>query len=161
MRIIKTEVFTFSELSEQAKQLAIEWGNTSFTHHFWGAESIHSIKAFCGKFGVNLKEWSYGPYSRPTFRHDATNKNFRGLKLKSLNRNEMLTGYCLDLDLMNKFHDHFKKSGDALESFSEALTAGIKAATEDWENQYTDENMGDFLESNNFEFTITGHLFKG
>lgn len=159
MRIIQTEVFTFSELSEEAKSKAIAWGNQTFTDHFWGRESLQSIKAFCDKFGVKLTEWSYGPYSRPDFSTDATNQNFRGLKLKSIDREEFLTGYCLDTVLMHAFCDHFKESGDARRAFNTALRAGFNAASDDWASQYTDENMGDFLENNQFEFTITGQPF--
>lgn len=160
MRTITVEVFTFEELNEQAKKKALEWANVTFTDYFWERESMESVKAFCDKFGVSLKNYEYGPCTRTSFDTDCTNQNFRGLKLKDINREEIFTGYCLDNDLMYSFYDAFKASGDALAAFNTALDKGFKSIVSDWEAQYTDENMGEFLEINEYEFTADGKRYK-
>lgn len=156
MRYIQTPVFTFSELSETAKERATSNLNDE---HFWKDDGIASLEAFAGHFKVKITEWEYGPFSRAEITTNAENSNFRGFTIKQARAlPEYPTGYCLDLSLREVFIKEFERAGDALQAFNEAMDAGIKEMREDWEAQYSEEYMQDHCEANNYEFDSNGNL---
>ena len=154
----KTEVFTFSELSDSAKENAREWWReVSAGDYAWSTESLDSIEKFCEEFGVKLTDYSVGPYSSPEYKTNADNSHFRGRKLREFSRDAMPTGYCLDCDLYQTFCDEFKRTGDAKGAFDKALYAGFIAWRDDMESQESDEYIDDCLIANEYEFDSEGH----
>jgi len=155
--IEKTTVYKFDELSESAKNRAREdWRENIDVS--WSTESLESIKAFCEAFNVTLKDWSIGAYCPLDYETNAENQHFRGVKLKSINRDSMPTGYCLDCDLWFTFYDEFKRTGDAKHAFNDALYAGFKAWRDDMEGQLSDESIDESLTINEYEFTEDGDM---
>jgi hypothetical protein len=60
MRTIEETLYQFDELEESAKETARNWWREIADYPFHD-ENLKSIKAFCGHFGVTLKDWSiYG-----------------------------------------------------------------------------------------------------
>lgn len=162
MREINIKLFRFSELNEEAQKNALIWARNNIGDIYcWNDESLQSIKAFCQKYGVVLERYNISPYEGYKYTTDASNTNFRGVRLKHIQREEWLTGYCLDNTLMYTFYDTFKSTGDALGAFNAALDAGFKAWQEDWEESYSDESLGDFLDANEYEFTQYGSKWNG
>lgn len=157
MRKIETVVYKFNELSESAKERARDWYRKDMPLH-WMDESVDSITAFCGHFGVNLDDWRVDCWD-----YDYTvtlrNKNFRGVKLLDFDRHHMPTGFYLDCNLWETFYDVFKATGDAKRAFDEALTVGFKAWRDDIRYQYTDEHVDGMLTANEFEFTESGEFW--
>lgn len=157
MRTVTINLYQFDELNEKAQQKAIEWVNNNIHDLYaWHDEAKQSIEAFCGKFGVTLQDYQISPWGRIDYETNANNGNFRGVRLSHINREEMLTGYCLDCDLMYAFHNKFKSTGDALRAFNDALDEGFEAWRSDWEDAYSDESIADFLRTNEYEFTADG-----
>ena len=156
MRVIEQTIYQFDELSDKAKETARD----SFRdmEYFWSKESIQSIEAFCEAFDVSLLDYSVDIY-RSFYKTDASNANFRGKRLSQFNREDMPTGYCLDICLWTTFYDVFKTTGDAKYAFNEALDAGFKAWREDMEYQTTDEYIDDFILARVYEFYENGKLF--
>lgn len=160
MRTEQITLYTFNELDDIAKERAREWWRNGFASDLaWSDESLASIKAFCTKYGVRLTDWSVGPWESPLWTIDACNDHFRGLKLRSVVREEYPTGYCLDGTLSITFHDHFKRTGNALGAFNAALDAGFIAWRNDMEYQYSDEYIDDMLICNEYEFTVDGEWY--
>lgn len=155
MRNITKTVYLFSELSEKAKEKARDWWRQG-DHIAWGSESLDSIKAFCTEFGVNLRDYSVDPYSRPTYSTDADNSNFRGRKLKEFDRDAMPTGFCLDCPLWQNFCDEWKKTGDPKQAFDSALPAAFNEWRDDMEYQMSDESIDGTIEANEYEFDENG-----
>lgn len=158
MRTEQRTVYTFAELpTEAAKEYARnKWRETiDFT---WGDESLDSIKTFCARFGVALKNWSIGPYSPLDFDTDAEQRHFRGLRLRDFERDTMPTGYCLDCSLWLTFYDSFKATGDAKAAFDSALWEGFKDWRADMESQLEDEYVDDALIINEYEFDENGRM---
>ena len=87
---------------------------------------------------------------------DAENSNFRGLKLRDVTRDNTPTGYCLDCALWFTFYDEFKRTGDALRAFNEAIDAAVAEVVADMEYQYTDESVDEMLTINEYEFLENG-----
>ena len=159
MRTIETTIYKFSELSESAKERARNWlRSCQDAGGDWSAESLESIKAFCAAYGVKLADWSIGPWAPIEYRTNADNSTFRGLKLSSIDRDAMPTGYCLDCTLYYTFHDEFKRTGDAKGAFSAALDAAFQEWRDDCEFQLSDEAIDESIEANCYEFTEEGEI---
>ena len=156
MRTIQTEVYKYAELSDDAKEKAREWYCTGMEYP-WYAESQESIKAFCDQFGVKVVDYSYGPFSYNNYvKTDVESANFRGFKLKSFDREKFLTGYCLDNTLSYTFYDEFKRTGDALQAFKNAIDAAVSDIVSDAEYQYSDEAVEEAIIANDYEFLESG-----
>jgi len=156
MRTIEKTVYMFSELSDDAKEKARDWWRSCDEGDVWRDEYIGSVKAFCDHFGVTLKDYSVGAWSSIDYTHDAENSNFRGVKLRSIDRDAMPTGFCADCDLWVTFYDEFKRTGAALQAFDVAVHAGFKAWRDDAEGRQSDECIDEIMELNEYEFDEEG-----
>lgn len=59
MKTIEIKLFSYSELSDKAKEKAYdEWYQN--TEYHWADDNAASLKKFCEEIGVNLKNYSYG-----------------------------------------------------------------------------------------------------
>ena len=157
MRVLTVGAFRFQDLEDEAKERAREWYREGLDYP-WFSESIDSIRAFAKHFGVSLMDWEIGG-GRNYIKTDATNANFRGVRLDSINRDHMPTGYCLDADLWEAFYDEFKKTGDAKHAFEQALEAALCAVQRDIEYQYSNEAVDESLRFNEYEFNSDGSIF--
>lgn len=158
MRTITTNIYTFDELSENAKESARQWYREQRLEYFWSDEAFDSLRAFCNQFNVKLKDYSIGTWCHSYVDTDATNQHFRGLKLKSVKREQSPTGYCADSILWYTFYDTFKASGNALYAFNEAIDAWVRDTVNEMEYQESDEFIDEHLTINEFEFTESGKL---
>lgn len=159
MREVTTKICQFSELSDDAKEKARQWYRDTADDYFWLDEGLNSIKSFCNLYGVTVKDYSFSLYGHSYFETDATNQHFRGLKLKAVDREAMQTGYCIDLSLANRFYDEFKRTGDALAAFNEAVYLTVRDIIEDWEASLEDEAVDETIEANQYEFTEDGKIY--
>jgi len=158
MRTEQVTIYTFDELNDVAKDKAREWYRQGLEYP-WFDESMNSIKCFCDEFGVSIKDYSIGAFSHSYIETDVENSNFRGLKLKNVNRDNMPTGYCLDCALWQTFYDEFKRTGDALHAFNDAIDNARREIVADIEYQYTDESVDEMLIINEYEFTENGSIY--
>ena len=58
MRIKETKVYQFGELSEEAQETAIEKFQDNMQEYFWAEDGISSLKEFCKRFDIELKDYS-------------------------------------------------------------------------------------------------------
>jgi hypothetical protein len=159
MEIIELEVYSFDELDEDAKEKAREWYRDGMDYP-WFSESLDSIRAFCNHFNVALRDWELGGWGSDFIKTDATNANFRGVKLADIDREQMPTGYCLDCDLWYEFHDQFKRTGDAKYAFEQALEAALSAIRRDIDYQYSNEAVDENLSINEYRFLKSGKVWS-
>jgi hypothetical protein len=155
MRTETISIYTFDELNDAAKEKAREWYKNGM-EYFWWTDALESIKAFCDGYNVTIKDYSVGPFERSWITTDATNEKFRGVKLRDVPRDDMPTGYCLDCALWQTFHDEFKRTGDALRAFNEAIDAAVAKIVAEMEYQYTDESVDENILCNEYEFLENG-----
>ena len=160
MEIIELKVYSFDELEEEAREKARSWYRDGLEYP-WFSEALDSIRAFVKHFGVELKDWQIGGGSgRDYIKTDATNENFRGVKIKDIDRDYMPTGYVLDADLWGEFFEVFKKTGDAKYAFEQALEAAIIGIQRDIDYQFSDECIDDTIRINDYRFTEEGRVWK-
>ena len=158
MRQQTVNLYKFNELNDAAKENAREWYRQNIAYP-WFDESMYSIKAFCDEFGVTIKNYSIGAFCHSYIDTDSENSNFRGLKLKTVKRDNMPTGFCLDCDLWVTFYDEFKRTGNALYAFNDAIDNAVRSIVADAEHQYTDESVDEMLTINEYEFTENGKIY--
>lgn len=158
-RDMTVTLYKFEELSERAKENARDkWRNNSDVLA-WGEESRESIEAFCNQFGIKLLYWSVGPYTYYNYKlSEYDNSNFRGVNLKSLERENYPTGYCLDASLSIAFYDMLKKTSSAKYAFEQAIEQGFIEWRNDMEFQLSDDYIDDCLIANEYEFTEYGDM---
>ena len=158
MHTVTKTLYKYDELpTDEAKERARDWLRQDMDYA-WSDEARQSIEAFCEHFGVNLIDWSVGPYSPIDYNTNAENEHFRGRKLRDFDRDYMPTGYCLDCDLWNTFYDRLKDTGDAKAAFDDALYAGFKSWRDDMEWQLSDKAIEESLIANEYEFDEDGNF---
>ena len=163
MRTQTISLYTFEELPDTVKAKVIEgYRNgidyTEYEHEL--DEGFASIEAFCEHFGVKVKECSINAFSHAYITTTAEQDNFRGIKLSSIDRDYMPTGYYLDCDLWETFHDDFKDTGNAKYAFECALEAAINAIQQSCESYYEDDSIIARLEANEYEFLECGEIYN-
>jgi hypothetical protein len=162
MRTIEETLYQFDELEESAKETARNWWREIADYPFHD-ENLKSIKAFCGHFGVTLKDWSiYGRGEHLTT--NAENCHFRGITLadaKQLVEKGYFpkSGLWLDGVMISGFFEDFKRTGDSLSAFLYALECALRAITDDIDHQFSDEAIDEMLIINGYEFTEDGKRY--
>lgn len=63
MREVSIEVFTFDELSDEAKERAHRDWISKGMPYCWAAEARQTMEAFEEEFGVKIRNWEYSSYS--------------------------------------------------------------------------------------------------
>lgn len=160
MQTITFNLYTFDELTdERAKERARDWcrNNLDFP---WFDEYRESLKAFCEKFSIRLTDYHLSNDYRAEVVTDAMPSHFRGVKVKHIDREEMLTGFCADSSLMYEFHDQFKQTGNALEAFNSALNVFLLDLRKDIDSIYKADYIDEHLEINGYTFTEDGERFE-
>ncbi len=157
MRLATYPVYTFDELSDEAKEKARAWWREGMEYHWWN-ESLGSIKAFAEEFNVKVTDWSVSEWGHSYVTTDAEPSDFRGRNLKNIPaRDYMPTGYCLDCTLWETFHDEIKHhKGDLHAAFNEAIEAAVKDIVRDMEYQNSDECVDENISINEYEFYEDG-----
>ena len=174
MRTIEVKVFTFDELSDKAKQNAIEtWSGGQ--EYFWGDEAIESLKQFVDHFNGNLSNWNIDfldPYRNeykldlPKGMEDEEILNLI-LSLGSYNKDTLkgdgeckLSGYCMDESLGDGIRESWFNDGER--DLRELVMAGINQweidVRKDCEYQCSEEYFAECCEANEYEFTEDGEL---
>jgi hypothetical protein len=158
MKTATINLYTFAELSDKAKERARDWYRQGIDYP-WHAENMASVKAFCDDFGVSVNDWRLGDYGYSFISTDAENANFRGLKLRNVNKDKMPTGFWMDCTLYGTFYRHFEKTGDALAAFNHAIDAAVENICRDIECHYEDETIDEMLTINEYDFTEDGKIY--
>ena len=128
--------YSLGELSDTAKEKALQDYRAHGFEYAWQDENMDSLKAFCDLFGVKITDYQIGTWGYSYIKTDAENHNFRGInkaKVKAIP--EFLTGYYLDCDFIEAFKREFDRKHDALHSFNEAIDSGLHAWKDDLEDQ--------------------------
>lgn len=157
MRTETINIYTLDELSEAAKAKAIEhYRNTDTEPFHYNDENLTSIRGFCDRFRVQIKNYQISPYEKSWVYTNAEPVFFRGVKLRDFTGDECPTGYCLDYTLYEEFYRVFEKTGDAFQAFRAAIDEAVKLWRTDMEYQLSDEYIAEHMMANEYEFTQDG-----
>ena len=144
MRIIETEVYTFDELSDDAKENAkIEL----VSEYFWSDAAMGSLYAFADEIGIKITNYSidWSGFSHSSIYWEwITDEHTNDITV------EELTGYCMDFALIEQWSD--------TKDIDSAIDAWLNDCQKDYEYQQSDEYMVEHCEANEYEFTKEGKL---
>ena len=186
MRTIKIDVYTFDELSEEAKKTAIDNFNYD-AEYFWGNDALKTIEIALAHFGASLSDYSID-WLNAAHSHFSIDMNeeigeLRYIALKkhiyksgmlqyyckydkklknTLDGNCPFTGYCADEDFLDEIREFIKNPYNI--SFKNLLfdcvERVLKTAQNDFEEQRTEEYLSDHFDANGYEFTVDGERVK-
>jgi len=187
---MKTKVinlYSFDELSEEAKEKAIEEYRYSDRDYFWMEDNIQSVIKALEHFGFDVLDYSvdYSSAARSSFK--LSNKNYfneEGLKGARLwkwlnNQKESIipiyekkyanvyesscpfTGYFMDEVFLDVFRKFLAKPSENITLdylIDQAVEACLRATQEDYEHQNSDEFISEELENMGEVFDKEGSL---
>lgn len=151
MRTETVTIYSYSELSEEAKERAYkEWT----PDYAFDSDNRRTLDAFCDAFGIEVTGYEYDAY-RYEYRWSAGKEEEgeerirRGLSLFEP------TGFYLDDVILGpaKQPTDGKVFGDIIE---ECLTAFFSACCQDVEYTESQDYFADYAENNNLEFYENG-----
>lgn len=178
MRTVTLEVYRFNELSEESQGRFLSELRAHSDLWGWKDEWCDSAKEFCKIAPVDVKsaDFDHGTtYTRWTEEQDLS--QLEGIRAwKWLNNNGWfdlaqrnnegectLTGYAGDCPLFDPIHalrDTPEDVPSLDQLFFNCIASWIRAAQEDLEFTYSDENLKELAESN-YEFLYDGRVFEG
>lgn len=175
-RVIETTVYSFNELSDDAKQAAIEYFRNDSDLWGWQSEYWDSAQAFAKIAPIDITEADYDR-AQVTIRWTDTEevKNLSGLRawkwlqnngwFDLAKRNKQgdctLTGFCGDCDLFDDIEKYslFPQSVPELgQLFYECAQSWVYAAQQDCQHAYSDAGITETIQCNDYEFTADGKL---
>jgi len=178
MRTIRTKVYKFAELSEEAKENAINniRDKQGEDGYFWGDDCIESLKGFAKHFNCELRgysfDWDSAGRSRVTFEvpdymEDMAKEDLKiGIESMGSYNPETLkghgeckfTGYMADENAADGARIAFYKDGerDVLQLLIAGFNTWIQACVADYEHQQSDEAIIEDIEANDYEFYKDG-----
>lgn len=155
MRTETITIYSYSELSEEAKERAYdEW----MPYYAFEADNRRTLEAFCDAFGIEVYGYEYDSYCH-SFQWRAKNEGDEEITDNEYIRHCLSlfepTGYYLDETILGpaKQPTDGKDFGDVV---NECMTAFFEACSEDVKYTRSQEYFADFAENNNFEFYENG-----
>jgi len=186
MRVIKVNVYKFDELSKDVKEKVLEDFRNDEILYVWDKENQKTLETFKKHFDfVDIETWEYGfgnsfinfsiadddisEMDGYKFYKYLKNNGYLTIKelykegYKKLDDNCCLTGYCVDIDILEPILKLMKKPSiykntTAFEIIRKCLNNWLKCCKDDLEYSYTDEAIEELIVSNDYEFTKEGEL---
>lgn len=172
MRTIKVKVYKFDELSDDAKQRAMDKYCYTDTYA-WGDDAMNSLKKFLEHFDCDLKDWQIDfmePHRNdirivyPELEEDEIHERIEALgkynpeTLKGTGECK-LTGYCEDESLADGIRIAWHRGERDLQELIECgIAEWEKSVKSDCEYQFSQEAYAEFCDINGYEFTEDGSM---
>lgn len=178
--------YTFDELSDQAKENALEWVRSNWHDLYsWHDDNAASLKKFAEWIGAeerdvdfNVSMWGHtyakiSLYDKYTVMiiddeyqqivlselRDEDLYNYLITSEEKINESCPFTGYCMDEDLLDPLREYLENPDPEVtlqDLVDEGANNWLKSYIQDWEYTYSDEGLTDFLSANEHEFLEDG-----
>jgi len=159
MRTIPVNLYTFGELSDKAKEKALQ--ELYFAAEYpWHDENHGTLKAIKKAFKLERFDWGYdvcGSWFCFEVPHDLK----QGMGKKAINRLfdiYLNDGFWLTEFFKSDFMTAFETHGDIKQSLNVAIGGVIKACQKDMEEYFSEENLAEHATANEYEFNEDGNL---
>jgi len=164
MRTIPVNLYAFGELSDKAKEKALQ--ELYFAAEYpWHDENRDTLKAIEKAFKLERFDWGYdvcGSWFCFEVPHDLKQGLNRGritLYLDFMGKdNPSIGDYCLMEFFKADFWKSFNQYGDIKQALNDAIGGVIKACQEDMEDYFSEESLADHATANEYEFSEDGAL---
>jgi len=158
MKTVNIEVYSITELSEQAQEVAHSNHLENFDH-FWLDDSMNSVSKFADLFYCKVTDYSIGGQF-DYIETDIDNDCIRGIKPADIPLDFLDgSGYCLDSDILETFHSSVKVTGDVKTAFNEAVDVAVKHIVADLEYHASMECFTEMSNDNDWQYLENGTLF--
>lgn len=165
MRQIVKNVYTFSELSDEAKEKALQDYQSSGDSYAWSSEAMESLQVFAKALDVTIADYEIDWLNSVPTKGIVTTNDEHALDSEDAqqvikNGSECKwTGYCMDADCAAGFEEAWNEGErNARELFEAGADSWYKSAVSDAEHQFSLEGYADFAEANELEFYEDGSL---
>jgi len=148
MRTETIKIYSFDELSEEAKENALEYQRYN-QDYYWGYEAIKSAEAFAKLIGLEIIGYQID-WLNPNasyFKYDETNIN----KDLHIHIETELTGFHTDYAILRAWNE--------TKSINQTLDKLLWECCADYEEQLTDDSLEDYLINNCYEFLEDGTIY--
>ena len=178
MKQVTINTYKFAELSDKAKETAMEHYRNNTFEYFWGDDAIKSLEKFAEHFNCELSdysiEWFEGHRNNVRFSVPEYMENLKANELKQYIKSMgsynaktkkglgdcKFTGYCMDESACDGARIAFFKGE---RDINEILQAGYESWYEDCnkdaEYQISDEAITEHFEENEYNFTEDGTIY--
>ena len=179
MKTIKINIYKFDELSETAKEKALNDYRNDFDF-FWTDEGFESIEKGLDYFDFSIHDYEidYLDINRCFIKIDNNESqnienieyirlykylvnNYLDYKPELLKGNCPFTGYCVDESFLDPIRKFINKpySINFRELMDECVYSALKDIVSDCEYQYSDEGIIETILANDYDFTEDGKLY--
>lgn len=167
MRQETVDIYKFNELSDDAKQNALDWYKGAGFEYHWVDEWQESLKDFSSYFGLKVSGWEISTYRGYSFSFTSPDdlEDMAGVRLwKYLQANFMpltehpFAGFFGDESFLSPIRNFMARPDKR--SFHDLMHDCLNAGFSDWFNdmeyQESDEYCTDHIMANEYEFTAEG-----
>lgn len=171
MKTIEINVYSFNELSDDAKQNAIEQYRENHYGFFWSDDYFDSAKKCLDVFNAKLIDYSidWSNFSGCHWKIDVDDVDDVYEYLDSnyykqyINGKKHPSGFCADDDFFSAMKElidnQCKFEGTLKELLDECLHELFWSACQDYSHQISDEGITETIQCNEYQFTEDGNLF--
>lgn len=178
-KVYEYDVYKFSELSDKAKQNAIEEYYKNDAYYRWGDDAVESLQTLAKKFNSSFGRYSFDFAEKcrceffinvPSYMEDITEEELKEIidSLGSYDKETfkglgdcVLTGYCADEDAIDGLRiAYFKGERYIKRLLMAAFNSWYDAVHNDYMYQFTIGYFTDFADANNYEFLKDGSLYN-
>lgn len=149
METREVKVYKFSELSESAREKAIQ-DSSLVNYYFFEDDAILSLMAWAKVMGLEITDYriNWGNLSQCIIKYDDKYVDYA----YDFDLDKDLRGYCVDYILMETWN----KTKDV----DECIDAFLRDCKADFEYQSSDEYAIDHFDANDYYFTEDGQIFN-
>jgi len=177
MRTIEQKIYTFQELSQEAKQYAHEKWNAN-NEYFWGNDAIKSLEKFLEHFNCSLSNYSIDwlgicgntyKITIPEYMEEIPEEDLKNyiLTMGEFDKETLkglgdckFTGYCTDEDAADGARKVYFNGERDLKTILEAgFNSWYKAVSEDAKYQFSMKGFAEDCDANNYEFYEDGDRY--
>ena len=171
---IQLKIFTFDELSDEAKQRATDKYAELFGYHF-ADEAIASLNGLAEHFAGRVKDYSLDwfnsspssvKFDMPELEESDIAERLARLgsyneETKRGNGDCVLTGYCSDEDAIDGFRQAWHAGERELTRLMQAaFKTWLESAQADCRDFYSNEQFSEHADANKYEFTESGTFYR-
>lgn len=187
MRTKRVRLYQFSELSDKAKERALDEYRKDGPEYFWAEENRATLSAFEDVFpvkvndyryddrggdiqftftgehpemtGVRLMRYLWNNYRTNLFKGQYYHKGHTSRHSRIILDNSCtLTGYCLDMDILQPVYNFLQKPDDTTfeDLMQDCLNGWVRSCVRDIEYQNSDECITENIIANEYEFLKDG-----
>ena len=164
MRSITVNLYSFDELSDKAKEKALQ-ELYSVAEYPWHGENCDTLKAVERAFKLERFDWEYnacGSIYTYTLPHDVKqgmNRKKLLLTFKYLKKdNPLVSGYWLLEAFECDFWECFNSQGDIKVALQYAIGETVKWCHKDMADYFSEESLAEYAMANEYEFKGDGSL---